>query len=82
MTSTEEHLAIHRAFGRAWRTLLREERVTAANIDIISLSLLQGILDAVATGERNELVLMAAGLRCTRDHATEPRRNKEGSSLH
>jgi hypothetical protein len=45
------------AFQRAWKVLLREERITAQNIEFIPTMLMEA-----HTGERDELLLAAAAL--------------------
>jgi hypothetical protein len=64
------------AFERGWRTLLREERVTAQNIDKIAGALLIGILEAVDAGEQNEIVLMARGVHRARRHDKRSRTSR------
>ena len=60
------------AFSRGWRALLREERVTANNIEKIATDLLIGVLDAAETGEKNEIVLVARGTNYARQRDKRP----------
>ena len=55
------HSAVTTAFNRGWRQLLKEERVTAKNIDTIA-GALSGIFRAAQNGQRSEIVLLAEGL--------------------
>ena len=83
MLSDQDRTIIHGAFQRGWRLLLRQERVTADNIEAISASLLEGILVCVQSGEQNEIIVMAAGLQNTRDvTAVAQRQTKLESLLH
>ena len=50
------------AFQRAWRTLLKEQRVTSKNIERIPKLLMAAIVDAAHKGERNELRLSEAAV--------------------
>jgi hypothetical protein len=56
------HRAVTAAFNRGWRQLLKEERVTAKNIDTIAGALLAGIFRAAQNGQLNEIVLLAEGM--------------------
>lgn len=60
--TSNQSILIGSAFQRGWRTLLREERVTAKNIEDIAGKLLRGILAAVVEGEKNELSVVAQAL--------------------
>ena len=60
---TLENAIILMAFSRGWRALLREQRVTARNIETLASDLLMGILEAADEGEKNEIVLVARGIR-------------------
>jgi hypothetical protein len=57
-----ERLMMTAAFRRAWKALLLEERITAQNIETMPTVLMEAIVDAAHTGERDELLLAAAAL--------------------
>jgi len=61
--SSDDALLIREAFSDAWRLLLSQERVTASNVVHAPDVLLEGILDAIETGERDEQKLVAAAVR-------------------
>jgi len=50
------------AFQRALKALLLDERITAQNIEHIPTMLMEAIVDAAHTGERDERRLAAAAL--------------------
>jgi hypothetical protein len=82
MLTDQQINVVEGAFQRGWRTLLREERVTARNIETISASLLKGILLAVQAGEQNEIVIMAAGLQAAYESPSLVlQHGSEGSAL-
>lgn len=60
--SRNERLMMTTAFQRAWLTLLKEERVTAENIARAPTLLMEAIVDAAHSGERDELSLARAAL--------------------
>jgi hypothetical protein len=49
-----EKAIILTAFSRGWRALLREQRVTARNIETLASDLLMGILEAADAGEKTK----------------------------
>ena len=81
MFTPAETSLICAAFQRGWRILLREERITSENSEAITAAFLKGILEAVERGERNELVLMAAGLQETHEEKLPVRRSYEGAVI-
>jgi hypothetical protein len=50
------------AFQRAWKTLLKERRVTVGNIEQVPTMLLAAIVDAARNGERDETLLAQAAI--------------------
>ena len=69
---TLENAIILMAFSRGWRALLREQRVTARNIETLASDLLMGILEAAEAGEKNEIVLVARGTNYARRRDKSP----------
>lgn len=60
--SAKERLRMTRAFQRAWKALLKEERITAQNIERAPTLLMEAIVDAAYGGERNERNLAVAAV--------------------
>ena len=58
----KERLTMTAAFQRAWKALLVDERITAKNIEFIPTILMEAIVEAAHTGERDELLLTATAL--------------------
>jgi hypothetical protein len=60
--TAKERVALTRAFQRAWKAFLAEERITAQNIERAPTLLVEAIVDAAHMGERNEVNLAAAAI--------------------
>ena len=60
--TAKERKAMTAAFQRAWRTLLKQQRVTSKNIERIPKLLMAAIVDAAHKGERDELRLAEAAV--------------------
>jgi len=60
--TAKERLLLTRAFQAAWKALLKDERVTAQNIERAPTMLMEAIVEAAHTGERDELNLTAAAI--------------------
>ena len=60
--SRKERMLMAAAFQCAWKALLADERITAQNIEFIPPMLMEAIVDAAHTGERDEERLTAAAL--------------------
>lgn len=60
--TAKERMAMTRAFQAAWRSLLKDERITAQNIERAPTMLMEAIVDAAHAGERSELNLAAAAI--------------------
>ena len=65
------HASVIAAFNRGWRRLLKEELVTASNIETIAAALLEAIMSAAMKGQRSEFVLTAIGLTSVHDKGTQ-----------
>ena len=78
MLDEADHAAVIAAFNRGWRRLLKEELVTASNIETIAPALLEAIMSAAMKGQRGEFVLTAIGL--TSVHKRTQRAAKAGIS--
>jgi hypothetical protein len=55
-------MLLTRAFRRAWKALLRQERVSAQNVERVPIVLMEAIVEGIQTGERKERSLAAAAM--------------------
>jgi hypothetical protein len=64
-------MLLMRAFRRAWKALLKQERVSAQNVERLPVVLMEAIIQGIQSGERQARNLAAAAMARTTRYERE-----------